>query len=388
MSTQSKSPAINVLLVGMDEKKAAVFRMAFKMHAAVRYAIIDAGSGETPQLAIVDVDGIEGMQAWHGFVQEYPDLPGILSSLSEPDFAVPYLAKPVKIENLFPLIRAVMKGEGVFNPVAKQQERAAAEMVRQEKVQAESKKKKDTPEDQQFVVRKFQRKEQLPTAGIALFDAEAGLLGALREACRQDKDVALVYQSKPLLVVFPSIQKILLAVPPEDLRSVCEDDAAQVEMKYIADNPAWRRNAKVSFESCLWQFAVWTGQGRLVAAITPDTLMRLKGWPNLTRLAHISDAMRLSAFMTQTTANLHILYKILRVELIDLLNFVSATYMVGLLTTDAQTIQSLAASQTAHADEKVQGNGLQEDGIVVRQKYKAQSTGMLQRLMSRLAVKE
>lgn len=386
MSTQAKSPATNVLLVGMDEKKAAVFRMAFKMHAAVRYAIVDKGSEEAPQLAIVDVDSARGMQVWHEFKQEYPDLPAILSSVSEPDFAVPYLAKPVKIEVLFPLIRAVMKGEGVFNPVAKQQERAAQELARKEAAQA--KKKKDIPEDSQFVVRRFQRKEQLPTASMALFNAEAGLLGALREACRQEKDVALVYQDKPLLVVFPAIQKILLAVPPEDLKGICEDDAASIDMKYIADNPAWRRNAKVSFESCLWQFAVWTGRGRLVAAITPDTLMRLKGWPNLTRLAHIPDAMRLSAFMTQTTANLHVLYKILRVELVDLLNFVSATYMVGLLTTDAKTIQALTLSQTSLADEKVQGNGLQEDGIMVRQKYKAQSTGMLQRLMNRLAVKE
>lgn len=37
---------------------------------------------------------------------------------------------------------------------------------------------------------------------------------------------------------------------------------------------------------------------------------------------------------------------------------------------------------------EAQGNGLQEDGIVVRQKYHSQSTGMLKRLMSRLTAKE
>ena len=129
-----------------------------------------------------------------------------------------------------------------------------------------------------------------------------------------------------------------------------------------------------------------------MSEILPDTMVRLKGWPNLTRLAHISDSMRLSAFMTQTTANLHILYKILRVELKDLLDFIAATYMVGLLAADPETIQAMMqkfdSKSNSPLSEKVQGNGLQEDGIVVRQKYRAQNTGMLQRLMSRLAVKE
>lgn len=384
---QSKSPIVNILLVGMDDKKMAVFRMAFKMHAAVRYVIVDGISGEAPQLAIVDVDGVDGMQTWNDFKQQQPDLPAIFCSVSEPTFSVPYLAKPVKVETLFPLIRAVMKGEGVFNPVVKQQEREKAEQARKEKIA--TKKKESSPDDQQFVVRKFQRKEQLPTANMEVFSAERGLLGALRKVCLQDKDVALVYQKKPLLIVFPSIQKILLAMPPDELKLICEnDDTQEIMIKYIADNPAWRQSAKVSFKSCLWQFALWSGRGRLISAINPDTLIRLKGWPNLTRLAHIPDAMRLSAFMTQTTANLHILYKILRVELVDLLNFISATYTVGLLATDLNTIQAMQATKEDGKEEnKVQGNGLQEDGIVVRQKYRSQSTGMLQRLMNRLMEK-
>ncbi|MBQ5430002.1 MAG: hypothetical protein IIU35_06365, partial [Neisseriaceae bacterium] len=76
----------------------------------------------------------------------------------------------------------------------------------------------------------------------------------------------------------------------------------------------------------------------------------------------------------------------------DLLDFIAATYMVGLLAADPETIQAMMqkfdSKSNSPLSEKVQGNGLQEDGIVVRQKYRAQNTGMLQRLMSRLAVKE
>ena len=59
-----------------------------------------------------------------------------------------------------------------------------------------------------------------------------------------------------------------------------------------------------------------------------------------------------------------------------------------LLSTDSVMLGLVNIKSTSPLSEKVQGNGLQEDGIVVRQKYRAQNTGMLQRLMSRLAVKE
>ncbi|MBO7554877.1 MAG: hypothetical protein J6T41_02760 [Neisseriaceae bacterium] len=389
---QSQLVAKNVLLVGMDDKKMAVFRMAFKMHAAVRYSIIEQGADA--QLAIVDVDGSDGVQTWHDFKSQYPDMPAIYTSVNEPEFPVHYLPKPVKIEALFPLIKATLRGEGLYNPDQKRIEREKAEAERHRlNLERKLKEKEQGVEHQdQFVVRKFQRKEQLPTANIRKFNAEHGLLGALRVICRQNKDAALVFENKPLLVAFPAIQKILLAVSPDDLKKLCENDNAEISIKYIADNPTWRKNAKVSFESCLWQFSLWTCRGRLVSEILPDTMVRLKGWPNLTRLAHISDSMRLSAFMTQTTANLHILYKILRVELKDLLDFIAATYMVGLLAADPETIQAMMqkfdSKSNSPLSEKVQGNGLQEDGIVVRQKYRAQNTGMLQRLMSRLAVKE
>lgn len=105
---QSQLVAKNVLLVGMDDKKTAVFRMAFKMHAAVKYAIVEQGNDA--QLAIVDVDGAEGVQTWHTFKQDFPDLPAIYTSVNEPEFPVHYLPKPVKIDALFPLIKALKIG--------------------------------------------------------------------------------------------------------------------------------------------------------------------------------------------------------------------------------------------------------------------------------------
>lgn len=375
----SNSPVVHVLLMGMDERKEAIFRMAFKMHAGTKYEIVTEGGENAPELVIVDVDSLDGNDVYKKAKEKYSSLPVLLSSLNEPEFQCQYLPKPIRIENLFPIIRDAMNGGAVFNPDLKKIEEEKALQAKREKL-----KNRKMNEDTEFAVHKFKRKEQLPTASIQIFDPDLGLLGVLRKTMAQESDMVIVYENKPLMIVYPDIQKILLAVGPDVLQKLCARDDIKVEARIIPDNPAWRKNAKVSFESCLWQFALWSSRGRLVKGVSPESMLRLKGWPNLTRLAHIQDSMRLSAFMTQTTANLHILYKIMKVDLVDLLNFLASTYLIGILLTDANSIKAYSEKFSKSDETDENANGLQEDGIVVRQKYKAQSTGMLQRLMSRM----
>ncbi len=377
----SNSPVVNVRLEGMDDRKSAIFRMAFKMHAGTRYEIMVDGS--EPDIVIVDVDSVDGLKVYEKAKADFKGKPVLLSSVNEPEFQCQYLAKPIRVEVLFPVIRAAMQGGAVFNPDLKKVEEERALQAKREKL-----KNKDFQQNAEFAVHKFKRKEQLPTTSIQVFDPDKGLLGTLRKVIAQDREMVIIFDNKPLMIVYPDIQKILLAVGPQVLQKLCDKEDLTLATKPIPNNPAWRNNAKVSFESCLWQFAVWSCKGRLVKGITPDSMLRLKGWPNLTRLAHIQDSMRLSAFMTQTTANLHILYKIMKVELIDLLNFIAATYLIGLLLTDASSIKKYS-EQFAQEDKEREQVEETEDGISIRSKYKAQSTGMLQRLMSRMtAVKE
>ena len=44
--------------------------------------------------------------------------------------------------------------------------------------------------------------------------------------------------------------------------------------------------------------------------------------------------MRLSAFLTKTSVNLNILYKVMPLDMADILNYLAATYVTGYLATD------------------------------------------------------
>ena len=83
------------------------------------------------------------------------------------------------------------------------------------------------------------------------------------------------------MIVFPSIQRVLLTVSANELEKLCKNDNLAVVCKAVPDNPQWKEKAKVTIMSCLWQMAIWTASGRLIYPMTPQTVFTLKRWPKL-----------------------------------------------------------------------------------------------------------
>ena len=158
---------------------------------------------------------------------------------------------------------------------------------------------------------------------------------------------------------------------------------------YIEMFGEWKEKAKVTIMSCLWQMAIWTASGRLIYPMTPQTVFTLKRWPNLTRLAHVPESMRLSAFLTKTSVNLNILYKVMPLEMPDILNYLSATYITGFLATDTEFATD--ANNTPSLNEQIDVNSkdvpetaMSKEAQKVAGPSKEQPRGLLQRLMRKL----
>lgn len=376
MDISKSSGNICVILVGMDAKKEAIFRMAFKMHATTHYVIWgDPGVAETPQVAIIDVDGPEGMGAWDNFRQKHPQMLVLMTSVTEPDESIPYLPKPVKIETLFPILRALLEG----SPIP----RLTTDTNKNRYVA-----QKDRPQEEEITTPRFQRTQSLESENIQVFSDEGGFLGALHKASSVSQDVAITYQGKPVVLVFNSIGKIVLAAKPDVVRSMCVAGEVPLDIQVIPDKPEWKERAKVSIYSLLWQAAVWSANGRLLNKITPTTTMTLTQWPNLTRVAHIGDAIRLSAFMSQTKTNLKLLYRLMDVDVVNMLNFIAASYATGTLKigadAEAATIYKNRGGISANEKPVVS----EAENEVIKPRYKGQSVNMMQLLMKRLSDKK
>ena len=347
------------MLQEMGEQQQAVFRMAFKMHNTTNYVIVSPDSDEKPDLVLVDTDTPAGVEAWKESKKTYLEVPVAMFSSELPTVTTPYLAKPVKFDTLFPVLRSLAQGGNVFNPA-----------------DSETAKQNTQGNDGAEGGRK---------ATIKRFNPNKGLLGALKFASQGHQDIAVLHEGKPVLIVFPSIQRVLLTVNAHDLESLCKDDNLSVVCKVVPDNPQWKEKAKVTIMSCLWQMAIWTAQGRLIYPMTPQTIFTLKRWPNLTRLAPVPESMRLSAFLTKTSVNLNILYKVMPLEMPDILNYLAATSVTGFLATDTEYAHNQTnVSEQVDVNSNVPDSQMVKDAEKIAGPSQEQPRGLLQRLMRKL----
>ena len=378
------------MLFGVDARKTAIYSMAFKMHTATQFQLID--NVQQADVLVVDVDGVEGETLWESTQSNFPEIPKVYSSILEPKFDVAYLPKPVKVETLFPVLRAALAGVVTFKVTETEQTQGRERLSFKQQAKNYKNTLVDEPE-----ISATPRDVIFPVEQIQSFDATTGLLGKTRQIATQTENVALIVDNKPILMFFPSVDRVLLAVAPEKLEEICQNAEVHISIKEIGDHPEWQQHAKAQMDSCLWQFAVWTAKGRLIQEIDVHQPISLRSWPNITRLAYIPDAMRLSAFLTKSPVNLPMLYKMIRVDIADLLNFVAASHVTNLLKIqtaqsgvtgisegnqhlnngDSAVIASTATSQTTSGE-------VVASPEPVRPK---QSSSMLQRLLKKLTGK-
>lgn len=367
---------VKLLFVAMDEQQQAMFRMAFRMHSTTTYQVIGADDmiNERPEMVIVDGDSPMGAALWQKAKTDYPKSVVVFFSKNPPMITAPYLSKPIKFDTLFLSLRNLLQGNGVrvahpggaiHNPAAAQQQINQA--------------------DARTTGKTRQRAAEMI---IPRFDPRRGLLGRFRDLLNQSKDTVIVFNEKPVLAVFPSSQRVW--VPDAKLlETLCRQDQPNIRVKVISESSQIQERANATVLSCMWQVAVWTANGRLVHPLTPNTMFRLKQWPNLTRLAPLPESMRLSAFLTKTTVNLNMLYKMMPLEMADILNYIAATYLTDYLTVSKDTPSNAAVTTSVKsvADGMTRQQSSDYDDEDETEDDKPKKVGLLGRLMKKLLSK-
>lgn len=364
---------VKLLFVAMDEQQQAMFKMAFKMHNTTDYQVVDAGSGEKPELIIVDGDGPSGIATWQKAKGDYPSSTVVYFSKSPPSVTAPYLSKPIKFDTLFLSLRNLLQGNGVWvaHSVGANAQRSVTSL------------RGNAPQTVvQENVREAQRADEIV---IPRFDPKVGLLGEFRDALAQQRNSMIMVDDKPIIGVFPSIQRVWVAVDAEQLKTLCRQATINIQVKQIPDDSNIQERANATVTSCMWQVALWTANGRLVHPLNPNTVFRLKAWPNLTRLASLPESMRLSAFLTKTSVNLNMLYKLMPLDMADILNYLAATYLTDFLAITQQTNEKTSSvDSSTQATVNITAAPEPEQVKAARPKTPQKTGGLLSRLMKKL----
>ncbi|UGA38302.1 hypothetical protein JOS77_31365 [Chromobacterium haemolyticum] len=253
---------IAVLAIGMDDRKLALLRMAFRLHHSIRYRLLESSSGEhLPDLAIVDIDSPIGWQAWEEFRLRHPELPALIVASTPPEHApAPTLTKPLRVESLFPQLQAALRPAPIPTR-APATDPLPATAPRSEPAAAPA------------------PPSSMPPISIARFDPRRGLLGATTRLARQPRPALLLVDGRPLLWLRPDRAQAQCLQPAEQLRELCRQDAPALQAQAAGASAGV---VTQPLPALLWQLAIWSSQGRLPAGIGADTPLRLRQWPNLT----------------------------------------------------------------------------------------------------------
>ena len=364
---------VKLLFVAMDDQQQAMFKMAFKMHNTTNYQVINAGSGEKPELVIVDGDGTNGLATWQKAKHDFSGSVVVFFSKSPPAVTAPYLAKPIKFDSLFLTLRNLLQGNGIWVVRSNMANASSAAPSPSAPVQAQSTRPTHANRSSEVTIPRF--------------DPRVGILGSFREILAHQRNTALLVDEKPVLAIFPSTQRVWIAVPPEQLRELCRQEHPNIKLKNIPDENNIQDRANATVTSTMWQVALWTANGRLVHPINPNTVFKLKSWPNLTRLTPLPEAMRLSAFLTKTSVSLNMLYKLMPLDMADILNYIAATYLTDYLEITQQVNEAPSAQSATRATVNTSATPRPEQVRAARanEAHTQQKTGgLLSRLMKKL----
>jgi len=361
---------VHIMLLGMDERQYAMFRMAFKMHGITNYELVTVEQGIQPDMVLADAD--TDVEIWKDAKNQFPDAKVVYFSSSPPPVTAPYLAKPIKFDTLFLNLKNLQQGNGIWVASSSSRAEHAPRLATQETEQASS------------------VRSHSASITIEHFDEDNGLLGEVRKAAKQDVNVAVMHNGKPMLLVFPSIQKVLLVTDSETLKSLCEQKFVDLQTRAITEENL-KAKAKLSITACLWQLAIWTSNGRFPKVINKSTVFKVRNWPNLTRLAPLAESMRLSAFLTKASGSLTILHKLMLIDNKDLADYLTAVYVTDHLivesagqaetqTAGAGQARVAAQTQTIQRSERVHTRAHEEDSDEEVPKQR----GLLQRLMNKI----
>ncbi|MDF7677007.1 response regulator [Neisseriaceae bacterium ESL0693] len=334
--TIPKVKTANILLVDVDDRQTAMLRMAFKMYHSVNYTLVT--ENDTPDLVLMDGDNAENKDAWLQLRQRFPDAKIIFFSVNPPAFTAPYLAKPIQFNTLFTHLRNLQQGNGIWVADGEQAKPEPAE-------QAETVQKVPDQAKPVAAESKHPAHEHQQAKVIVRFNTKGTLFDKVRQLTEQEEDTAIIVNHKPVLIVFPSIKKVLLTATHDELYQLCAHTEQEWQTRHVPATANLHEKAKLSIQACIWQLAIWTARGRLIEPITPETMLRLKTWPNMTRLAYLPESMRLSAFLVKSPVALNTLYKLLPVTLENILNYIAATYAIGSLAIEQPVGQSVLSKE-------------------------------------------
>ena len=138
------------------------------------------------------------------------------------------------------------------------------------------------------------------------------------------------------------------------MSSYSEPQFSDNEILLMAATPANKVKLTLT-DQFIWNLTVKTARGRVPEGTSLDDLHVLQYWPNLPRLLHIPNAMRISAFWLDRPQSINNIILKLSIPLEDVLTYFSAASASGILKPAKRKEDEMIIPDIVIVDKKKQG---------------------------------
>jgi hypothetical protein len=168
------------------------------------------------------------------------------------------------------------------------------------------------------------------TIGVDYFNPDDYLLNTLRRATANQQDLHIEVAGLGEMLLLSDRGEYFAYL--DDMTAFISAPLARVKVSTLT--PGDRRIPPAeqigrNIDELMWQAAFYASQGRLMQGCYRDDVVELAYWPNLSRLPHTPNTMRIAALLSRHPTSIFFASRLLKVEAAEMYQFYSAARAAG-----------------------------------------------------------
>lgn len=342
---------IKVALHGMDKRCEDRMLTIFAMNFKGQCEHTDIESSDT---VIIDTEGKEAENELSSFRIKHPEVPVIIMATEHIELdGTLCISKPAKLEELLSALKKSSNKE--INTSL-----------------TERKITKDVANALQSRISAPKKSPESPSDFGLYYNPEKFLQGkvtkALQKSKEMDKDIFLRCWKDHWILLSPHSPFLLQNINDNQIQTFglvpIGDDYNQLaysehlfsdnEISHMANTPA-NKVKIIPIDQFLWNLANKTARGRVPEGTSLEELYVVQHWPNLTRLLHLANASRITAFWINNPQSIMNIVDKLGIPLEDVLTYFSTAHATGVLKLAKRKEDALITPEIVKTDKKKRG---------------------------------
>lgn len=172
------------------------------------------------------------------------------------------------------------------------------------------------------------------TGKTQFFSPDDCLITPIRRAIQHRQDVAVALDGAGHVVVRGKLGEYH-ATPALDMARFCAAPVARFQISVLDSRHALEAAIALAaparnLDELLWMAAFHASGGRLLEGCNTYDVVQLNQWPNLSRLPHTPNTLRIAAMLTRHPTSVALAHRLLKVEPGELYRVYSAARCAGL----------------------------------------------------------